>query len=109
MKSVYKCFKGMLVFGLIINIYWLKIYSPTLVFMINAILFCTAYTVILFYKGVKQIELMIKVFTAILIVEPIVIFFRYNSIYISLFSLFLCMLFLVFLIALKEEMEGDEV
>ena len=105
---MYKLFKVILFAGLITDIYWLKLYTPTVIFVLNAIVASIAYAVILFFDGARQIKMLIRVFAFVLVMEPIAIYYRYNSMQIALFSILIGAILLLFLFAIKEEMDGEK-
>lgn len=94
--------------SLITDIYWLKLYTPTFVFVLNAIVASVAYAVILFFEGARQIRILIRVFAVLLMLEPMALYYRYNSIQIALFSILIGAILMFFLFAIKEEMDGEE-
>ncbi|GAU75817.1 hypothetical protein F3D3_0413 [Fusibacter sp. 3D3] len=77
-------------------------------FVLNAIVASIAYAVILFFEGARQIKMLIRVFTFVLMLEPIAIYFRYKSMPIALFSVLIGAILMILLFAIKEEMEGEE-
>ncbi len=105
---MYKLFKIILFAGLITDIHWLKLCTPTVVFVLNAIVASIAYAVILFFEGARQIRILIRVFAFVLVVEPVAIYYRYNSMQVALFSILIGAILMFFLFAIKEEMDGEK-
>ncbi|MBF4694993.1 hypothetical protein [Fusibacter ferrireducens] len=86
----------------------MKLYTPTLIFILNAIVTSVAYAVILFFNGAKQIKMLIRVFAIVLMLEPMALYYRFNSVQIALFSILIGAILMFFLFAIKEEMESED-
>ena len=105
MKLLYNLLKLSIIFEALVNVKWAIVQFPQLIFIVNSLISLACVFTIIKFKGRRQVEILFRIFLLRLFVEPLVVYFKYSSIGVSVIAI---MFGTVLLLALKKlEIEVD--